>query len=168
MIETGNHALAGTIMAITCCLFQGCATSPGSVNPADLATSSTLPAADASLDHYIAWIPRDQAQTATVAKAVTHISLGNAREQAGEDLCDGAWVLNGSVTTHVGPLPAIAPDDIGGYPAWYYRISRQPGLHGCSNSDAGQVYQAMRDRLPDWINIKPASSAAGNALTLLE
>ncbi|MGB5177614.1 MAG: hypothetical protein WBP44_02675 [Gammaproteobacteria bacterium] len=117
------------------------------------------------LDHYIAWVPRDRAQTATVAEAMAHISLVNAREQTARQLCSGEWVINGEVTDNIGPLPARAPESAGGYPAWYYRISHRPGMHGCQNTDARKLYHTLRENLPEWMDIKTASTTT---LSLLE
>ena len=157
-----NHPLAGCITAIALLGLQGCATTGGT----DL-TADTLPATDPALDHYIAWVPRDLAQTATVARAVTHISLGNAREQAGEELCAGR-LMHGRVKDLVGPLRATAPTEAGGYQAWYYRISETPGLQGCSAIGDTRLYRSLRKNLPAWISIRTAGTPSAGVLTLLE
>ena len=117
------------------------------------------------LDHYIAWVPRDSAQTATVAKALTHISLVNAREKTAKQLCSDAWVMNGEVTENIGPLPTSAPESAGGYPAWYYRISHRPGLSGCQSTDTQKLYHTLLENLPDWMDIK---TTRATTLSLLE
>ena len=136
-------------------VLQGCSSFSSSTDHA--ITRSRIPAGNPMLDHYIAWIPREQAQTASVAKAIAHISLMNAREQTASQLCAGQWMMQGKVTGNVGPLPATAPEAIGGYPAWYYRVSHLPGLTGCHEKDSQAVYQAMQANLPDWIAIKAAA-----------
>ena len=65
------------------------------------ATDAALPALDPTQVHYIAWVPRDQAQTGAVARALTHIAVGNAREKTGKDWCGGTWLLNGKITARV-------------------------------------------------------------------
>ena len=157
-----NHLLTDCITAIALLGLQGCATTGNTALTAD-----ALPAADPALDHYIAWVPRDLAQTATVARAVTHISLGNAREQAGEELCAGR-LMHGQVMALVGPLPATAPTEAGGYPAWYYRISQTPGLHGCPAIGNIWLYRSLRKNLPGWISIRTAGRPPAEALSLLE
>jgi len=147
---------------------QGCATTTATTATAASEPGTRIPAADPAFDHYIAWIPRDQAQTPTVAKALTHITLGNAKEQAARQLCKGAWLLNGRVTDRVGPLPATAPQASGGYPAWYYRISHQPGLHGCPAATGKQVYQSLENHLPRWLSIETAKKQAVTAVSQLE
>ena len=143
-------------MAIALITLQGCATITGTGTYANTISASNIPAADPMLDHYIAWVPRDKAQTATVAKAVTHISLANAREQTARQLCNNNWVMNSKTTTNIGPLPTTAPAAAGGYPAWYYRISQRPGLRGCPGTDSQNLYHRLQANLPEWVSIKPA------------
>lgn len=160
------QSLTATLWAIAILTaLQGCTTSSGSGVRTNPSAATSIPAADPMLDHYIAWVPRDNAQTATVAEAMTHISLVNAREQTARQLCGGKWVVNGEVTDSVGPLPATAPATAGGYPAWYYRISQRPGLHGCRNTDSQQLYYTLQEHLPVWMDIQTAGSTA---LGLLE
>jgi hypothetical protein len=137
-------------------VLQACTMAPRSSSTLEVAATITIPAAEPALDHYIAWVPRDEAQTATVAKALTHTALGSARKQAGDSLCNGTWIGNNSVTNVVGPLRAWAPTASGGYPAWYYRISHLPGLKGCTTSTNAQVYQAMASSLPEWLRVQTA------------
>jgi len=139
---------------------HGCA----SISGTNSVAVSPIPESDPSLDHYIAWVPRDKAQTATVAEAMTHISLVNAREQTAKQLCSGDRVINGEAMDNVGPLPISAPESAGGYPAWYYRISHRPGLHGCQNADAREFYHALQKNLPEWMDIR----TAGATLSLLD
>ena len=123
-----NQTLAA-IITVTLTALQGC--SLATINATHTNHLTAIPAADPGLEHYIAWIPQHEAQTATVAKALAHISLGNAREQAVTEVCDGTHTITGKVNSSVGPFQTRAPVSAGGYPAWYYRISQQPELHGC-------------------------------------
>jgi hypothetical protein len=158
--------LAATLWTIAILTaLQGCTTISGIGTRTNPSAATDIPAADPMLDHYIAWVPRENAQTATVAEAMTHISLVNAREQTARQLCGGNWVMNGEVTDSVGPLLATAPVTAGGYPAWYYRISQRPGLHGCQNTDAQKLYHTLQEHLPAWMDIKTARSTT---LGLLE
>ena len=50
-----------------------------------------------------------------------------------------------------------SPAKTGGYPAWYYRISHQPGFHGCASQSSAQLYLKMQENLPAWIAIAPAT-----------
>jgi hypothetical protein len=137
-------------------VLQACAMAPRGPSSLEVATTIAIPLAEPALDHYIAWVPRDEAQTATVARALTHTALGSARKQAGDSLCDGTWIGNNSVTNVIGPLQAWAPTADGGYPAWYYRISHKPGLKGCTASTNAQVYQVMASNLPEWLRVQTA------------
>lgn len=156
-VTTIMNIPAATTIMTACLLLQACANTRHSTS-ADTPDSSLVSGYEHTLDHYIAWVPRDKAQTATVAQALTHISLGRAREQAGKDLCGGTRVINREVSHQVGPFPARAPDSAGGYDAWYYRISHQPGLLGCSEKTTAELYQALEAGLPDWISLEAAQS----------
>lgn len=132
---------------------QGCSSLPSTNQPA---ATATIPAASPLMDHFIAWIPRDRAQTAAVAEAMAHISLVNAQEKTARQLCSGQWMVNGDTVERIGPLPATAPAAAGGYPAWYYRISHLSGLQGCKHSNREELYLALQKNLPAWMNIKTA------------
>ena len=144
-----------SLFIVTLLALQGCA-SLSSTTDHKIA-NPVIPAENPLLDHYIAWIPRDQAQTASVAEAMAHISLVNAREQTASQLCAGQWMMQGKVAENIGPLPATAPETAGSYPAWYYRVSHLPGLQGCRNADTQSFYHAMQENLPEWMDIKAAT-----------
>ena len=144
-----------SLFIVTLLALQGCA-SLSSTTDHKIA-HPVIPAENPLLDHYIAWIPRDQAQTASVAEAMAHISLVNAREQTASQLCAGQWMMQGKVAENIGPLPATAPETAGSYPAWYYRVSHLPGLQGCRNADTQSFYHAMQENLPEWMDIKAAT-----------
>lgn len=151
-----THRTAPSLAAAvtTLLLLAGCSTMPGHLT--DTASTTTLPEASPMLDHYIAWIPRQQAQTATVAEALAQVTLMNAREQTALGLCAGRWVMTGAVRDQVGPLAVNAPAASGGYPAWYYRISHQPGLQGCGEREQQELYRDLQANLPDWLVVQSA------------
>ncbi|MGB5306034.1 MAG: hypothetical protein WBO57_07310 [Gammaproteobacteria bacterium] len=165
-----------SIISILCThtLLVACSINPAADSDFSPATGTMIPALDPTQVHFIAWVPRDQAQTAAVARALTHIAVGNAREKTGNELCDGTWLLNGTVTGRVEPTPVRSPATSGGYAAWYYRISHQPGFHGCASQTPAQLYLHMQANLPAWVIITPAAQETGTAedikgtLTLLE
>lgn len=159
------QGVTATVTAIAFMTLQGCATITGTHTDLNAVNASNIPATDPALDHYIAWVPRDKAQTATVAKAVTHISLVNAREQTARQLCSGNWITNSEATKNIGPLPATAPEAAGGYPAWYYRISQRPGLRGCPGTNSQRLYHHLQANLPEWVGIEMARPTT---LSLLE
>ncbi len=153
-----DSRLVASVVLIASCLWQtGCSSLPAAVAvQQEPAAGHEIPPTDPALDHFIAWIPAEQAQTATVARAMTHISLGQARTTASRELCEGAVLRQGQVTESFGPLPVHNPATQGGKPVWYYRISQLPGLSGCENHTRTSLYQAMRKQLPDWIRIEQA------------
>jgi hypothetical protein len=149
-----------TVMLFTLVLQPGCTAyhAAGSGNsPRAPGHVFTLPEIDRTQDHLIAWVPLARAQTPTVAEALVHVELANAKEHVGGELCDGAWLLDGEVTARYGPVPATAPQDLGGYAAWYYRISQRPGIMGCSGSPAVELYRELRTNLPHWILLQTAA-----------
>ncbi|MGB5441435.1 MAG: hypothetical protein WBN57_02220 [Gammaproteobacteria bacterium] len=150
------HLLPVLLTVYLLLALQACAMTPRSPSTAELAATGAIPAAEPVLDHYIAWIPRDEAQTATVARALAHTALGSARKQAGDHLCSGIWIGNNNITNVIGPLQGWAPAENGGYAAWYYRISHLPGLRGCPTASDAQVYRAMQALLPEWIHVQSA------------
>ena len=159
------QAIRTSISTIALLALQACATLSATGPYHNPVAASQIPEADPMLDHYIAWVPRDSAQTATVAKAMTHISLVNAREKTAKQLCSDTWVMNGEFAENIGPLPTSAPESAGGYPAWYYRISHRPGLSGCQSTDTQKLYHTLLENLPDWMDIKTSSATT---LSLLE
>ena len=150
-------ATTGGILSIILITLQGCAMTNATTADDFRNTLTVIPAADPVLDHYIAWVPLKQAQTAGVARAMTHISLGNAREQVAEELCGDHHVIKQPVTDSVGPVQALAPVAAGGYPAWYYRISQAPGSGGCADTDSQLFREAVESKLPAWIHIHTAA-----------
>ncbi|HYQ71912.1 MAG TPA: hypothetical protein VET88_08290, partial [Gammaproteobacteria bacterium] len=97
---------------------QGCATRIPATEPRQL-TAEDIPDANPALDHYIAWVPRDSAQTSAVAMAQAHISMGYAKEQTERQLCGDNRLMDETVTERIGPIAIIAPEALGSYPAWY-------------------------------------------------
>ena len=146
-------------LVILCTVLYACASQPAARLPVSMVKADALPPTTPGLDHYIAWIPLKQAQTATVAEAMTHISLNNARAQLSHDMCGGGRVSSGAIVEKIGPLAARTPASMGAYPAWYYRISQRPGLTGCRTEHRGRLYQALQTRLPRWISISPGDNA---------
>jgi hypothetical protein len=151
------HSTAAATLSIVLIVMQGCAMTNATTHNASSVTLTEIPAADPVLDHYIAWVPLKQAQTAGVARAMTHISLGNAREQVAKELCGDHRVIKQAVTDSVGPVQALAPAMAGGYPAWYYRISQSPGPAGCADTDSQLFREAIGSKLPVWLDLHTAS-----------
>lgn len=156
-----------SLVILTCCALAGCSSTHQPFPVAALIPVDAIPPADPTLDQYIARVPGDIAETATVARALTHISLGRAREQAGAELCEDERLVPGEVASVTGPFPVTDAGSEDGRPVWYYRISHQPGLRGCSAVEASRLFNAMQGNLPDWIRIEPAT-APYTALGLLE
>ena len=160
---------ARQIMSITqvillVALFPGCAMQRAEINQRSdgkFINLSDMAPADPHLDHIFAWIPRDRAQTATVAEALVHIELGRAMDEVGKSLCGGDWLINGASVDSIGPYPSTAPTILGGYPAWYYHISHEPGLTGCPALPEETLYRELGNRLPPWITVRAASLQVG-------
>jgi hypothetical protein len=160
-----NQTVACTLAFYILISLQGCATR-GTTGAARAVAAEDIPEADPALVHYVAWVPRDAAQTPAVAMALTHISMGYAKEQAARSVCGEDWLVDESVTAQTGPMATIAPEALGRYPAWFYRISLQPGLQGCEHTGTAQLYRAIRDNLPEWIRLEMAIVATPGTVTL--
>jgi hypothetical protein len=166
-IRMNNQTVACALALYTLISLQGCATY-GAAGEAIPPAVADIPDADPALDRYVAWVPRDTAQTPTVAMALAHISMGYAKEQAARSLCGDDLLMDETIAERTGPLETMAPGDIGSYPAWYYRVSLQPGLHGCEQTSTPQLYRAIQDNLPGWIRLEPAVTASHDTARLRE
>ncbi len=160
-----NQTVACVLAFYILISLQGCATR-GAVGAAEAVAAEDIPDANPALDRYVAWVPRDAAQTPAVAIALTHISMGYAKEQAARRFCGNDWLVDEPVTEQAGPMATMAPDAIGSYPAWYYRISLQPGLHGCEQRSTAQLYRAIQDNLPEWIRLETAVTTSPDTAML--
>jgi hypothetical protein len=157
-----SHIMSTTLI-IMVALLLGCATHRMEMNEGggrQTVGASDMTPADPHLDHIFAWIPRDRAKTASVAEALVHIELGQAKDEVGKTLCGGDWLINGASVDSIGPYPSTAPVMLGGYPAWYYHVSHEAGLAGCSAMPTEKLYWELGNRLPPWITVKAASLEA--------
>ena len=161
-----NHIVKAGFLIITGLILVGCASQPANLPATALVNENALPAVSPELDHYIAWVPLEQAQTAAVAEAMTHISLRQAREETSREVCRGNPVSGGNVIERHGPVAARTPASMGGHPAWYYRISQQPGTQDCLTVEQVNLYQALQGRLPDWLSIRRGRPATVRTLGL--
>jgi hypothetical protein len=152
--------ITSTTLVVLAALLTGCAThrvEPGQDDVEKSIGLSDMTRANPHLDHIFAWIPRDRAQTASVAEALVYIELGRAKEEVGRILCGGDWLINSASVGSTGPYPATAPAILGGYPAWYFHVSHKPGLAGCPDMPADTLYRELGNRLPPWITVRSAS-----------
>ena len=149
------------VLLLTACATQAPVTESGAARKA--AFGADIAQADPRFDHIFAWIPRDKAKTASVAEALVHIELGAVMDEIGTTLCGGGWPINGPPVESLGPYPAMAPPALGGYPAWYYHLSQEPGFAGCAAVPAATLYRELDDRLPPWISVKAAAPHIGAA-----
>ncbi|MEN8107382.1 MAG: hypothetical protein ABFS22_05180 [Pseudomonadota bacterium] len=151
---------------IACTLITGCAGNPPVAESQPLDTHVDT-AGNPALDHFIARIPYQQATTATVARARTHVAIGKARSQLA-DICGGTWLVSGPIAASSGPHLSTAAGMSESESVWYYRISRRPGLRGCNVITADELYIQLRDNLPAWITLQRSEpAAAGNDDSLL-
>jgi hypothetical protein len=156
--------ITSTTLIVLIALLPGCAAHRVGMSQGDIEKSvgiSDTPPANPQLDHIFAWIPRDSAQTASVAEALVYIELGRAKEEVGRILCGGDWLINSASVDSTGPYPATAPAILGAYPAWYFHVSHKPGLVGCPAMPAETLYRELGNRLPPWIIVRAASLQPG-------
>ena len=156
-MTTGTRYYA--IIAAVCTLLPGCSgthlAGPGPQPAGSLMRESPDQGSDPVLDHFIARVPYHLADTATEARAMTHIAIGRAKARTGNALCGRAWLVTGPASGTTGPRLANAA----GGPAWYYRVSHQPGLAGCGTASREDLYEALEGMLPAWITLRRAAVA---------
>ncbi|WJW76003.1 hypothetical protein QVG61_02620 [Thiohalobacter sp. IOR34] len=151
--HASTHCLAATAGLLM--VLQGCAAPQSDPEAAG-------PGAEANLgrNEILAWIPRSQAQTPTVARAIAHIALGEAKEATEAELCAGNWVFTGEVRDTRQPQIGLAPQHIGRFPAWHYRIEWNPDTLACEGVSAETYYQALSRHLPKWMMLQGGSPQA--------
>lgn len=133
-------------LGLTASAIIGCAAFGNAV--ADPA--ATLPYLSPGRNQIIAWVPNSQARTASVAQAVAHIALANAKRAVEAELCNGTWMLSGSLRQEQAPELSLAPENLGGMYGWHLRISWDPRVDECEL--APQTYAARLSRhLPAWM-----------------
>lgn len=145
-----------TIIAAVCILLPGCSgtylAGPEPRPAGSLVQESPERETDPVLDHFIARVPYRIADTATEARAMTHVAIGRAKTRTGSELCGRNWLITGPASGSAGPSLATAA----GEPAWYYRISHQPGLAGCGTASREDLYNSLEGTLPAWITLRRA------------
>jgi len=145
-----------TIIAAACILLPGCSgihlAGPEPQPAGGLVQESPDQQTDPVLDHFVARVPYRLADTATKARAMTHIAIGRAKARTGSELCGGAWPVTGPASGSTGPRLANAA----GGPAWYYRVSHRPGVAGCGAVSREDLYESLEGTLPAWITLRRA------------
>ncbi len=151
---------------LTLLFIPACSHQPATRLTSGMVDASALPASTPGLDHYIAWVPAEAAQTASVAEALVHISLQQARERVSEEMCEGQAIARGIVAEKHGPVAVRNPASMGATPAWYYRISQRPGLQGCGAESANNLQRAIQSSLPAWISVTPGKPGISHAAAI--
>lgn len=132
-------------LGLTASLSAGCAALDAR---GDLA--ATLPYLSPGSNQIIAWVPSSRAPTASVAQALAHVALADAKRATEAELCNGNWMFSGRLRQEQAPELSLAPESLGGERGWHVRISWNPRLADCGL--APHVY-AMRlsKHLPAWM-----------------
>lgn len=140
-----SRLTAATLAGLALSLCGGCSSLGG-----DSAQRDDLPHLSPGRNQIIAWVPQAQAQTASVAQALAHITLAKAKKAAESELCGGAWMFSGRLQQDGAPQLSTAPAHLGGVSGWHVRISWDPQLDECGVS--GQSYALNLSRhLPAWM-----------------
>lgn len=98
----------------------------------------------------VAWVPQSRATTATVAQAIAHIALADAKRATEAELCNGTWMLSGRLHQDQAPELSLAPETLGGNRGWHVRISWNPQLDECGLSAHSYALTLSR-HLPAWM-----------------
>lgn len=146
LLSPALRFVVSTACCLTAVLCSGCAGFGGNSNDA----TSELPSLSPGRNQIIAWVPRQQAQTASVAQAVAHIALTQAKQAAEAELCKGTWLFSGKHTRGESPQLSTAPAQLGGFDGWQVRINWEPQVTDCGIS--AQTYaRSVSKHLPTWM-----------------
>lgn len=116
----------------------------------DKTAQNPLPHLDPGRNQILAWVPQSAAQTGTVAQAMAHIALAQAKKTVEAELCEGTWMFSGKLQQDGPATPSRAPQELGGSSSWYVRISWDPQLAECG-VDAQRYSVALSRHLPEWM-----------------
>lgn len=137
---------ASTLCCLAAVLCSGC--SVFGWNGFD--ANDTLPQLSPGRNQIIAWVPREQAQTAIVAQAIANIALTRAKQTTEAELCHGAWLFSGKHHQDEAPQLSAAPAQLGGFSGWHVRINWDPQVADCGIS--AQTYAlSLSKHLPTWM-----------------
>ena len=126
----------------------GCGCVLASNNGAD--STVTLAYSMDGRNQVVAWVPQNRAKTASVAQAIAHIALADAKRAAEAELCNGTWMLSGRLHQEQAPELSLAPETLGGNHGWHIRISWNPQLDECGLS-AHTYALTLSRHLPAWM-----------------
>ncbi len=139
-------ALATLPPLLALALCGGCA----SLKSNSVASVDGLPHLSPGHNQIMAWVPQDQAQTGSVARAVAHIALVEAKKATEAELCGGNWVFSGKLEQDDTTVLAAAPPSLGDYTGWQVRISWKPSLAECGVTPL-DYSRALSRHLPNWM-----------------
>lgn len=146
LLTIALRPLARTACCLAALLCSGCAGFGGTGND----TATELPSLNPGRNQIIAWVPRQQAQTASVAQAVAHIALTQAKQATETELCKGTWLFSGKHAQAEIPQLSTAPAQLGGFAGWEVRINWEPQVSECGIS--AQTYAlSVSKHLPSWM-----------------
>ncbi len=141
-----SRPAASTLCCLVAVLCGGCAGFGGNGGDA----TDTLTHLSPGRNQIIAWVPREQAQTAIVAQAVANIALTRAKHATEAELCHGAWLFSGKQHQDEAPQLSAAPAQLGGFNGWHVRINWDPQVADCGIS--AQTYAlSLSKHLPIWM-----------------
>lgn len=126
----------------------------------DAAQRDDLPHLSPGRNQIIAWVPQAQAQTASVAEALAHITLARAKKATEAELCGGTWLFSGRLQRDGTPQLSTAPAHLGGVSGWQVRIGWDPQLDECGVSAHSYALNLSR-HLPAWM-----MAQSGNPIAL--
>lgn len=143
-----NKLLQQAGLLLSAAMLTGCS---GMWNEANLGDRTGKDVAD---NQIVAWVPVNQAETPTVVRAMMLVALGKAKKSTEKQLCAGQWVFTGDVDENAAPQRALAPNALGAYSAWEYRIRWNPSLPDCANVADSEYYRTLSANLPSWVIVQ--------------
>ena len=111
-----------------------------------------------SHDEVIARVPRQLAETPSVALARLNIAVYRAKHLTEQRLCEGKWTSSGTLlyqytSTETGPR---SPESANDRDTWLVQTFRNPVQLACPDVTRAEYFLEMSRHLPDWISVRPA------------
>ncbi len=111
-----------------------------------------------SYDEVTAYVPREQAETPSVALAKINIAFYQAKQLTEARLCAGKWTPRGMLQYQQGPeVTRIGSNESKGpHSAWFFQSFRRPETLVCPDVTRAEYFMEMSRHLPAWISVCPA------------
>jgi len=111
-----------------------------------------------SHDEVIAHVPRELAETPSVALAKLNIAVYRAKHLTEQRLCAGKWTPSGTLLYQYTPGETgfRSQESKNDRDTWLVQTFRNPVQLACPDITRAEYFLEMSRHLPDWISVRPA------------